>query len=308
MQDVMSVLDPPPEIETLERVAAADIIRAWRQDFGIDVAHLFEGVDEVTLRLDPRTGQMRFEPCSLGDAAFYQALREFKWYHPARKLEHVHAAELARAGGLVLDIGAGNGDFAGYLAGADYVGLESDPDAVATGRASGIDLRPLDMATWRASDEFRPAHLVTAFQVLEHVEDPGTFLSEMKNCLADDGTIMIGVPDAESYVSQLPDFMLNAPPHHVSWWTETALRQALETAGLAVHAVKRFPVEPWEYQLWWMAKFARWMAGTDRTRFGRGLRARKVLSFCLSWPLQWLAPPKSARGSTLLIEARKAGG
>lgn len=304
----MSVSDPSTATNRNERIDAKDLIRAWRQDFGIDVGHLFNRVEEIELVRDPATGQIRFEPCILGDAGFYQALRAFKWYHPERKLEHVYAAERVGEDDLVLDIGAGNGDFASYLTGANYIGLESDPDAVASARQSGRDLRPLDMETWRTTDAFQPAQMVTAFQVLEHVENPGAFLSDMKACLAENGAIIIGVPDAESYVSQLPDFMLNAPPHHVSWWTEAALRQALDAAGLSIHAVKRFPVEPWEYQLWWMAKIARWMPGSSRARFGRRLRARKVLSFCLSWPLQWLAPPKSARGSTLLIEARKAGG
>lgn len=289
----------------MTRINTKDLVRAWRQDFGIDVAHLFSGVEQIEMREDANTGHIAFWPPILGDAAFYQALRRFKWYHPERKCEHVYAAEIAQRGSFVLDVGAGHGDFAAHLCDVDYLGLESDPDAVATAKSRGHDVRDQSMATWRASDAFRPADLVTAFQVLEHVEDPETFLNEMKSCLQDQGDLIIGVPDADSYVRSLPDFMLNAPPHHVTWWTETSLRAVLRRVGMEAVQVQRFAVEPWEYQLWWMAKFAGDVLKSERGFFGPHLRWRKMWSFCLSWPLQWLAPPKTARGSTLLVRAQR---
>ncbi|MEO1659635.1 MAG: class I SAM-dependent methyltransferase [Pseudomonadota bacterium] len=282
-----------------------DLVRAWRQDFGIDVSGLFDGIDELAVQQDTETGMMSFEPKVLGDAAFYQALRRFKWYHPTRKLEHAHAADTIPDGARVVDIGAGNGDFASYLGDAIYLGLESDAAAVQSAQTRGRDLRMLSMAGWCAAETFYPADIVTAFQVLEHVADPQGFIAEMVRCAAPQGRLIIGVPDAESYIADLPDFMLNAPPHHVSWWTEAALRNLIETAGLKVERVTRFPVEPWEYQLWWMARFAKAFPGHMPGAFGARHRWRKIASFCLSWPLQWRAPKAAARGSTLLIEATK---
>ncbi|MFN3212712.1 MAG: class I SAM-dependent methyltransferase [Henriciella sp.] len=295
------------ERDLLERIPVPDLVRAWRQDFGIDVAALFEGADQIELKRDPGSGVLHFDPPILGDAAFYQQLRAFKWYHPAQKREHVHAASVVAAGAFVLDVGAGIGDFARHLERVGYIGLESDPEAILAGRRAGRDLRCQTMSTWRGSADYRPANIITAFQVLEHVPAPQDFIAEMIQCLAPDGTLMIGVPDAESYVADLPDFMLNAPPHHITWWTEAALKHLLETAGLKVDAVTRFQVEPWEYQLWWMAKLSNWLPGRKARRFGRALRWRKILAFCLSWPLQRVSPPRSACGSTLLIQAsRKA--
>ncbi|MEM7329063.1 MAG: class I SAM-dependent methyltransferase [Pseudomonadota bacterium] len=297
----------PSEADVLATIPAADLIRAWRQDFGIDVAHLFEGIAQIEMRRDQTTGRIDFLPRVLGDAPFYQALRRFEWYHPSRKLEHVHAASLAKPGQRVLDIGAGNGDFATYLTGVDYVGLEQDEAAVGAARARGLNLQTGSIAAWRGSATARLADLVTAFQVLEHVPDPKAFLGDLKSCLAPEGRLIIGVPDADSYVSRVPDLMLNAPPHHVTWWTEASLRASLQRAGLEVLNVKRFPVEPWEYQLWWMAKFSNWMGRSQRAHFGAGLRVRKVVSYALSWPLQGVAPPTAAQGSTVLVEARHAG-
>lgn len=290
----------------MERIPADHLVRAWRQDFGIDVAHLFAGIEQIEMCEDAETGHVFFAPSILGDAAFYQALRRFKWYHPEQKREHEYAAELAKIGDFVLDVGAGNGDFATYLANVDYLGLESDGAAVAAARGRGQDLRDLTMDAWRASAGFRPADLVTAFQVLEHVAEPAAFLAQMRACLHEEGELVIGVPDADSYIRSLPDFMLNAPPHHVTWWTEAALTKLMRKVGLEIVDAKRFAVEPWEYQLWWMAKLAGDNAQSNRSFFGPRLRLRKIWSFCLSWPLQRLAPPKSAGGSTLVVRARLA--
>lgn len=295
--------DAVPEV--LETLSTNDLIKAWRQDFGIDVSALFESVPKLDLIDDGPTSPIRFEPAILGDAVFYQALRKFAWYHPGRKLEHAHIAALVKAGDLVLDVGAGEGGFASHLQTGEYIGLESDPQAVALGGAQSRDLRALEMQAWRAAVDYRAAHWVTAFQVLEHVAEPQGFLRELADCAAPGGCVAVGVPDAESYVTDLPDFMLNAPPHHVSWWTAQSLTHAMEDAGLQIDDVVRFPVEPWEKQLWWMAKVARCLRRDDTLRFGQSLRARKILSFILAWPLQILPIPKQARGSTLLVIARR---
>ncbi|MEO0551053.1 MAG: class I SAM-dependent methyltransferase [Pseudomonadota bacterium] len=290
----------------LETIEAAHFVRAWKQDFGIDVAALFKDIDQIEMRLSEESGRIRFVPSVPGDPAFYRSLRKFGWYHPEHKLEHAQAAQLAKPASLVLDVGAGTGDFSGYLNGATYLGLESDGAAVETAKALGRDVRQLTLSEWRKQPGFKPADVTAAFQVLEHVTDPEDFIAEMAACLSRHGTLILGVPDAESYVADLPDFMLNAPPHHLTWWSEEAIRQLLNTAGFDVTDILRFPVEPWEYQLWWMAQIARVFRKDQTSRFGQPLRLLKVISFALSWPLQWLRPPRSARGSTLLVTARRA--
>lgn len=303
------MLKPPVSalFETLQTVPVSDIIASWKSDFRIDVARLFEGVDELSFRRDPATGRMFFDPPIEGDARFYQALREFDWYHPATKQEFATAARWHSAGEPVLDIGAGACGFAAHVPHEDYIGLETDDAAVRAAREAGLGVHNSDMAAFLASGQADPAGLVTAFQVLEHVADPDGFIAGMVRLARPGGHVAIGVPDAGSYVADLPDFMLNAPPHHLTWWTESALEQAMMAAGLRIKAVCRFEVEPWEKQLWWMAQLARLARPDSAARFGAALRARKVASFLGSWVLQVLPIPKRARGSTLLMIGEKAG-
>ncbi len=295
----------------LAEAPADDFVASWRSDFGIDVSELFDTAasgrrDLVRLFHDPDSGRIWFDPAIVGDEAFYQALRRFKWYHPKRKLEHAAAGRWAAAGARVLDIGAGDGAFAAHVSHARYRGLEPDPVSAEAGRARGLDLLAMDAGAYRRSELFSPADLATAFQVLEHVPDPDGFIRSMEACLAPDGRLAIGVPDGGSYIRDLPDFMLNAPPHHLTWWTEASLRTCLDANGFRVTAVERFPVEPWERQLYWMAAIARRFRRSERPRFGRRMRPLKVASFVAAWALQAWPLDQMKRGSTLLVRAERA--
>lgn len=290
-----------PRGTILETIAAADIVETWQRDFGIDVARLFRNVATVDLVEDAATGRIGFRPAITGDPAFYAALRKFRWYHPASKAEHEAAARWLQDGERVIDVGAGLGGFSAHVPRRQYLGLETDPDAVAACTAKGLTVLELDLQA--AIGAVEPGGMVTAFQVLEHVADADAFLAGMIALTGPGGRIAIGVPDAASYIADLPDFVLNAPPHHVSWWTEAALRGLFERAGLKVLAAERFRVEPWERQIWWMAKLS---GKAGPRRFGRQLRTRKVLAYAGSLGLQVLPVPGSARGATLLMVGERA--
>ncbi len=296
----------PNDVEIVETVSAPGLVKSWKSDFGIDVAHVFDGVETLSMLRDASTGRMWFDPAPVGDAAFYTALRRFKWYHPKRKEEYAAAAYWLRPLGRVLDVGAGLGDFARYVPASNYLGLETDPRAVVMARQLDREVLPLRAEQWRRAADFQPADLVASFQVLEHVPDPDAFAAALVSCLSPGGRLVVGVPDAESYVADLPDFMLNAPPHHLSWWTEQALKQLLERQGLRIVAVERFQVEHWERRLWWMARIARGLRrGRNTPAFGRKLFWAKAAGWIGAWPLQWTAP-KAARGSTMLMIAERA--
>jgi len=301
----------PDRADTLvERLDVAELINSWQQDFGIDVARLFDGITHLDMRENTQSGQIYFDPPIIGDAAFYQALRKFDWYHPPTKEEFHAAAKWCASGGEVSDIGAGAAGFAAHVPAGRYLGLETDGEAVEAARARGIPVLNMDMAAYRAAPGFRAAQLVTAFQVLEHVPEPKAFLDDMVSLAQEGGYLAIGLPDAASYVANLPDFMLNAPPHHLSWWTEESLGALMRASGLKIVSVNRFPVERWERQLWWMAKLANLAnlaRGKDQRRFGRQLRVRKILSYAGAWGLQGLPIRATARGSTLLMIGQKPG-
>ena len=93
------------------------------------------------------------------------------------------AAEMVSAGDRVLDVGFGEGYGASILAsaGAEYLGLEVDPAAVEHARSRyGLAFETYDGSTIASPDD--AFDLVTSFQVVEHLDDPGPWLAEIGAC------------------------------------------------------------------------------------------------------------------------------
>ncbi len=298
-----------PRPELLQIVVVADLVESWRQDFGIDVADHFDGLSTLRLYRDLETGHRYFDPPRAGTGSFYSRMRAFPWYHPEDKAEHRLAATLIGPGERVLEIGAGDGAFAGRLRGVAYQGLELDLDCVRRARALGRDVSGRGLASLAAEvagGRRPPFTVLAAFQVLEHLAEPDAFLSEGLRCLAPGGQVILGLPDNDSYLGDLPDFVLNAPPHHLTWWNEPAVAALLRRHGLENPAFYRPEVEPWERRLWWMARVARALGRGEGARFGARHRARKACSWIVSGMLQAMRPPAAARGATLVATARAA--
>jgi 2-polyprenyl-3-methyl-5-hydroxy-6-metoxy-1,4-benzoquinol methylase len=59
--------------------------------------------------------------------------------------------------------------------------------------------------------------VVCAFQVLEHLSNPGDFLRSACSLLRSGGKLLIGVPNADSFL-RFQYNLLNMPPHHTTRW------------------------------------------------------------------------------------------
>ena len=71
---------------------------------------------------------------------------------------------------------------------------------------------------------------VCAFHAIEHVADPLGFARDLVKCVRPGGRLCIVVPSRTSPLTEIPNFVLNAPPHHLSWWDEGALRAVADAA------------------------------------------------------------------------------
>ncbi|MBR0655648.1 class I SAM-dependent methyltransferase [Plastoroseomonas arctica] len=250
--------------ETATRVQAVGtkLLRGlWRHSFGVTPSVLPER-GEFTLWRAP-CGLMFFDPPVEGDAAFYAALYE-KLDAPAlirraapTRPEYLAAARHLRAGDAVLDVGAGPGAFASP--GVRVTAL--DPHAAEGG---GV-LR--ETAADHAARLGEHYDAVTAFQVIEHVADPLALTRAMLACLKPGGLLMLGAPLWPSPMTAIPNFCLNAPPHHLSWWNEGATRALAAQAGLVVRDVALLPAAPGQPLIHWMGRLAPMKAPPDGPYF-----------------------------------------
>src|SRR5262249_4919864 len=86
--------------------------------------------------------------------------------------------------------------------------------------------------------------------------DPAGLVIDMARCLKPGGLLLLGTPRWPSVLTIIPNFVLNAPPHHLTWWTEPALHTLAGRAGMIVERVDHLPPAAAHSLLYWMARAA----------------------------------------------------
>jgi len=294
-----------PATRRIQPISAQLITNLWRGAFGVPTERLLATINRFELWESP-CGLVFFEPMLAGDEIFYLDLHrrgDFHWILSASwqvRVEFQRIAELVRPGDKVLDVGCGGGALAPYLPKAIYVGL--DPNPHATGTQS--DIRCETIASHAASypEEY---DIVCAFHVIEHVADPLGFARCLVTCLKPGGRLCIVVPHRASALSEIPNFVLNAPPNHLTWWNENALQTLSQRLALIDESLEAVPFS-FDSLIYWMGWFA------PKLTSERYFRAHWSWHAALVW--SWLAGrtcdalfrvPTSAKPSGLLLAARK---
>jgi SAM-dependent methyltransferase len=149
--------------------------------------------------------------------------------------------------------------------------------------------------------------LACAFQVLEHVADPLGMASAMAACLAPGGLLVLAMPVWPAPHTEIPNNLLNLPPHHLTWWNEGACRALASRLGLQAVRVELLPAYPLQAPVHW----ARLLCA-PRARPGRFVRAgwRVHAGVALAYgAARLLAPvfglPPGARPIDIFMVARK---
>jgi 2-polyprenyl-6-hydroxyphenyl methylase/3-demethylubiquinone-9 3-methyltransferase len=150
----------------------------------------------------------------------------------------------------ILELGCGNGSFAGLLAGKGYEVSAMDMSE------SGIELARLSHpnVSFRRASVYedlsgiwgRPFDAVIALEVLEHLYDPRLFLRRVAACLGKEGTLVLSTP-YHGYLKTMAvavsgRFDRHFDPlwdgGHIKFWSKATLWRLLTEAG--------FQVERWE--------------------------------------------------------------
>lgn len=219
------------DAEVQAEIDVSILRRLYHQSLGVDVSEFLARMDRLSLIRCKECDLRWFSPVVAGNSEFYGQLRNHEWYYTKEKQEFSFAAKEVGPSDHVLDIGCGEANFANHIDPKKYIGLETSPTAVREAKARGVNVL---MKTVEEYAEQYPhsADVVCAFQVLEHVENPKSFLAASLRCLRKGGRLILSVPSADSFLSLAVNNILNCPPHHVTWWSDEALRSIARIFGL----------------------------------------------------------------------------
>jgi len=153
------------------------------------------------------------------------------------------ALRTAGSRGPLLDVGCGGGLFLGMMRERGFQVMGLDLSREAASMAWRLHKSPAVVAEF-ATAPLRAASLaaVTMFHVLEHLYDPGSYLSGARELLAPGGRLIVQVPNAASWQSRLLGGAWNGLdiPRHLFDLRDSDLEQLLKDAGFEVVRRKYF--------------------------------------------------------------------
>ncbi|HKN30102.1 MAG TPA: class I SAM-dependent methyltransferase [Roseiarcus sp.] len=231
------------------------LVDLWRIGLGVDARGSFSGVERFGLWESP-TGLYFFDPPREGDHKFYSTLsarlRSWRLFTTETvREEYLVAAKHIPAGARVLDVGCGQGNFRQCVPQADYTGL--DPHFAANAPVDGVRAETLGQHLAGRAGLY---DAVCCFEVIEHVCDPKALFAEIVQAAKPGGLICVSVPRVQSPLSRIPNFLINAPPHHLTWWSETALHELASSAGALVESVESAPWGAGGAEIYWIERFS----------------------------------------------------
>jgi 2-polyprenyl-3-methyl-5-hydroxy-6-metoxy-1,4-benzoquinol methylase len=184
------------------------------------------------------------------------------------------------APGKLLDVGCGSGKYLARMKslGWDVLGIDYSERAAQTAQSAyGVDVRvgtvPNKELPVAAFD------LVTAWQVLEHLQRPRQALAGIRSLLKPDGVFILSVPNQAGWAARYfgPDWIGLDVPRHLSHFTPASLLAMLRSEGFHVQHLSTI------CQSGWIRQSARTALQTRKGRRLRWLTSHTVSSMVSRW-------------------------
>ncbi len=170
--------------------------------------------------------------------AWYSALYAHLDLYPIQRWEYAVVADALISSDAIVDYGCGSGTFLLSVRKkvSQTYGFDFSPEGVDQARSHGLNASVLDVDGGVEGTTLPvAADHVTAFHVLEHLAQPQTLFRFASRVAAPSARLWVAVPSDRraSRVYGERD-VLDAPPHHLTRWSEAALREIGRRCGWAL--------------------------------------------------------------------------
>lgn len=186
---------------------------------------------------------MAFIPPMAGTPNFYNDITIDSDYYVHEKWEFKKTFELIKKYNVksLLDYGCGGGSFLRQvLQKFSHIaldGFDKNPQA-------GLALSDVNISFVNDLEKHQEKKydMLTAFQILEHLEDPFSTLKELKSSISNDGVLIISVPNTTGPIRHYADALTEIPPHHVNRFSYSSLKVFLENENFTIEEVAYEPL------------------------------------------------------------------
>lgn len=228
--------------EPVTALKTRDIIRLYKKKkMQKAVEKEFGRVENLELLHCPGCDLYFFYPLLTGSGSYYETMQTWGYYLNDKN-EYKLAATYLQENDDVLEIGCGNGFFSRYIGTGHYTGLDINPRAVNECRKNGLNVIDQSIAG-HAEENPERYDAVCCFQVLEHVVNPADFLRQCKTALKKGGRLIVSVPSFDSYLRYVANAILNMPPHHVTLWSDAALKNLSTILCITLEHLEHEPLQ-----------------------------------------------------------------
>ncbi|MGC8773694.1 MAG: class I SAM-dependent methyltransferase [Chlorobaculum sp.] len=178
---------------------------------------------------------------------------------------------------------------------ANLFGVETDRPAAATARSTGIGISESDLS--KADFCSRRFDRIIFWHALEHLHCIGESLDKARELLAENGQLIIAVPNIESLDARGygPNWIALDAPRHLYHFSPDTLSKLLEKHGLSILNIGRW-IPDTLYNVWYSEKLER---SINEQTFGIGGIARAA--FRTTESLATGRNPK--RASSMIVRA-----
>ena len=227
-------------------------------------------------------------------------------YGLSKRIDAVHS--LFQRPGRVLDVGCATGVFLDGMRAEGWkaYGVDTSPWASQYAR----ERLQLDVLTGEVADASFPDghfHLVTLWDVLEHVHDPRATLLETARILRPGGLLVMTLPNLDSWEASLfgPNWVGWDVPRHLHLFPKTTLDRLLRETGFQMQQVRFFTGRYYVFVL----SADCWL----KDRLVRAPVRRIITRVLYSWPMRLMAIPLyvildgMGKSSIMTVYARRLG-
>lgn len=258
----MNVISPLTTLDHTRKVK--DISTDWLKEryqkrYNVDISRFTKGLDSISQYECLDSGFLFFVPGGIsGDDQFYQQLSSSKDYYIDWKWEHEAALPYLDKSHKILEIGCGKGGFLRKLTrdGFDISGTELNSKQYDLLAKEGLTIYP-DLLSRHKTRNITYDDIVS-FQVLEHIDNPRSFILDSLAMLRPGGKFIFCVPNNDSFIKDDPNLILNMPPHHMGLWTEDSIKAITKLFPLTLETILFEPLQPHHHMHYLKTRSLKW--------------------------------------------------